>query len=137
MLGVTAGRGNSLAEVLDDLNRSAAADGTRPKGTIYFMRNDNVRSAVRHDLFPAAVEELKKLGVAAEIVEGTVPLEKPDVQGTVMGTANFDWKASDSTILPGAICEQLHQLRRRDERERARRRFPSSSVTARPARPAR
>jgi hypothetical protein len=107
MLGVTAGRGNSPAEVLDYLKRSATADGTRPKGTIYFIQNDDIRSKVRHKLFPAAVEELKKLGVAAEILEGTVPVEKADVQGTVMGAATFDWNASGSTILPGAICEHF------------------------------
>jgi uncharacterized protein (TIGR03790 family) len=107
MLGVTSGRGNSQSEVLDYLQRSAAADGTHPRGTIYFMKNGDVRSTVRHELFPAAVEELKKLGVAAEIIEGTVPVEKTDVQGTVMGAATFDWKASQSTILPGAICEHF------------------------------
>jgi len=107
MLGVTAGRGNSPAEVLDYLKRSAAADGTHPKGTIYFMQNDDIRSKVRQAGFPAAVAELRKLGIAAEIREGTMPLKKDDVQGTVMGTAAFDWKASGSAILPGAICENF------------------------------
>ena len=110
MLGVTVGRGNSLGEILNYLRRSAAADGTHPKGTIYYLKNDDVRSKVRHDLFPAAVRQLKKLGVAAEILQGTVPLNKPDVQGTMMGTASFDWKASGSTILPGAICEHFTSL---------------------------
>ena len=49
MLGVTAGRGNSLGEVLNYLRRSAAADGTHPKGTIYYVKNDDIRSKVRHD----------------------------------------------------------------------------------------
>jgi uncharacterized protein (TIGR03790 family) len=107
MLAVTAGRGNSLDEVLAYLRRSAAADGTNPKGTIYFVRNKDIRSRVRQNLFPAAVLELKKLGIKADILEGTVPLNKPDVQGVTMGTATFDWKASGSTILPGAICEHF------------------------------
>ncbi len=107
MLGVTAGRGNSPAKVLAYLKRSAAADAAHPKGTIYFMKNGDIRSKVRDAIFPAAVEELQNLGVAAEIVEGTVPTKKPDMQGTVMGTADFDWKASGSTILPGAICEHF------------------------------
>ncbi len=107
MLGVTAGRGNTLAEVLSYLKRSAAADGTHPKGTIYFVQNGDIRSRVRQGAFPAAVRELKKLGVSAEIVEGTVPLAHNDVQGVVMGIADFNWKASGSTILPGAICEHF------------------------------
>jgi hypothetical protein len=61
MLGVTAGRGNSVEEVLNYLGRSATADGTHPKGTIYFVQNDSVRSKARHDGFPAAVKELKRL----------------------------------------------------------------------------
>jgi uncharacterized protein (TIGR03790 family) len=107
MLGVTAGRGNSLGEILSYLRRSAAADGTHPKGTIYYVQNDDIRSKVRQGLFAEAVRELKKLGAAAEILHGTVPLNKPDVQGVMMGTASFDWKASGSTILPGAICEHF------------------------------
>ena len=107
MLGVTAGRGNSLKEVLGYLRRSAAADGTRPRGTIYFVENKDIRSKVRHGAFPAAVRELKKLGVAAEVVQGKVPVNKDDVQGVMMGTAYFGWKASGCTILPGAVCEHF------------------------------
>jgi hypothetical protein len=107
MLGVTAGRGNSLKEVLDYLHRSAQADGTHPRGTIYFVENNGVRSKVRHAGYPAAVRLLKELGVAAEIVQGTVPVGKDDVLGTMMGVASFNWKASGSTILPGAICEHF------------------------------
>jgi hypothetical protein len=109
MLGVTAGRGNSLAEVLAYLRRSAAADGTHPTGTIYFMRSDDIRSKKREEgcPFSEAVSALSSLGVKAEILQGTVPLKKSDVQGVVMGTVLFDWKASGSTILPGAICENF------------------------------
>ena len=107
MLGVTAGRGNSLQEVLGYLRRSAGADGTHPRGTIYYMRNNNIRSKARHRAFPAAVEQLEKLGVAAEIIKGTVPLNKDDVQGVMLGAASFSWKKSGSTIRPGAICEHF------------------------------
>lgn len=107
MLGVTGGRGNTLDEVLGYLKRSAAADGTNPKGTIYYVQNGDVRSKVRQAGFPAAVKELQALGVKAEIIEGTVPQNKPDVQGAMLGVADFDWKSSGSTILPGAICEHF------------------------------
>jgi len=107
MLGVTAGRGNSLDEILRYLQRSAAADGTHPKGTIYLVENGDIRSKVRQQVFPIVVRELTQLGVAVEVLEGTVPLNKDDVQGLVTGTAAFDWKASGSTILPGAICEHF------------------------------
>lgn len=107
MLGVTSGRGNTVEEVIQYLKRSAAADGTHPKGTVYYVKNSNIRSRTRHDAFPAAVSELEELGVAAEIVEGILPRGKDDVQGAMIGTAVFDWQESESTILPGAICEHL------------------------------
>ena len=107
VLGVTSGRGNSVEEVLGYLQRSAAADGTHPKGTIYYVQNGDVRSKVRQAGFSAAVKQLKALGVAAEILEGTVPQNKPDVQGAMLGVADFHWKAYGSTILPGAICEHF------------------------------
>ena len=52
-------------------------------------------------------KQLEKLGVAAEIIKGIEPTNKKDVQGVVMGTSDFNWKASDSTILPGAICDNF------------------------------
>jgi hypothetical protein len=104
---VTAGRGNTLDEVLDCLRRSAAADATRPRGTIYYVQNGDVRSKARQAGFPDAVKQLKALGVAAEILDGTMPQKKPDVQGAMLGVAAFDWKASGSRILPGAICEHF------------------------------
>ena len=107
MLGVTSGRGNSLDEVLNCLRRSATADGTHPKGTIYYCQNGDIRSKARQAGFPRAVRALKDLGVAAEIVERSMPMDHNDVQGAMLGVAEFDWKSSGSTILPGAICEHF------------------------------
>jgi hypothetical protein len=107
MLGVTAGRGNSVSEVAAYLNRAAAADGTRPPGTIYLMTNSDIRTTTRSGSFPAIVKALATLGVKAEIAAGTLPQGRRDVAGLTAGTASFDWPASRSTILPGAICENL------------------------------
>jgi hypothetical protein len=105
MLGVTSGRGNSVVEVLSYLECSAKADGLHPTATIYFAKNNDIRSKVRDMLFSETVEELKKSGIDTRIVEGTMPINCPDVQGVCMGTSDFDWKASGSTILPGALCD--------------------------------
>lgn len=107
MLGVTAGRGNTVDEVLAYLRRAAEADGTRPKGTVYFCKNGDIRSRVRDPLFPSAVRELKALGVNAEIIEGIVPIGKDDVIGAMVGAADVNLKHWKSTILPGAICEHF------------------------------
>ncbi len=106
-LGVTSGRGNSVREVLECLRRSAAADGTKPAGTIYYMVNSNIRSLTRQWGFGPAAAKLAELGVSAELADGKLPQEKAEVQGLMAGSATFDWAASKSTILPGAICEHL------------------------------
>ncbi|MBM4047199.1 MAG: hypothetical protein FJ279_19010 [Planctomycetes bacterium] len=107
MLACTSGRGNSVSEALASLRRSAEADHTRPKGTIYFMENGDIRSTTREWAFRAAVEKLKQLGVNAVVEQGVLPQNKPDVAGAVIGAAGFDWAKSGSAMLPGAICEHL------------------------------
>ena len=107
MLGVTSGRGNSVDEVLLYLRRAAAADGTRPRGTIYFMKNNDVRSKTRHDCFDAVAEQIKRLGVQAVVQSGTIPEDAKDVAGIMAGTAKFDLAKANDRILPGAICEHL------------------------------
>ena len=107
MLGVTAGRGNTVAEIVRGLEASAAADGTCPTGTIYYVTNKDVRSTTRSPAFPPIVRALEALGVEAEIVEGALPAGKRDVAGLTTGIANFNWPASGCAVVPGAICENL------------------------------
>ncbi|MFM7519034.1 MAG: hypothetical protein ACKO9B_01035 [Planctomycetota bacterium] len=107
MLGVSMGRGNSIREIIAYLDSAATADGSRPAGTVYLVQNGDVRSTTRSKAFPGVARELTKLGVGCEIVNGTLPVRKPDVIGVTTGVADFDWSASGSTILPGAICENL------------------------------
>ncbi len=110
-LGITFGRGNTATEIVNYLKVSSTADGTNPKGTIYFMDSGSgpaaVRSWTRRPGFPMAVEQLKQLGVKAEIMHEEIPIRQPNVQGLLCGVADFDWGKSGSTIRPGAICENL------------------------------
>lgn len=110
VLGVTSGRGNSVAEVLACLDRSVAADHSRPSGVVYFPTNSNIRSKTREPFYASAAAELEQLGVAAEISSGVLPQDKPKVAGAMIGTATFNWEKSGSRILPGAICEHLTSL---------------------------
>jgi len=107
MLGVTAGRGNSVAEIIRGLEMSAAADGTKPPGTIYFVTNNDVRTKARSPAFPPIVRAIEALGVKAEVVTGVLPSARRDVAGLMTGTTDFDWAASKSTVVPGAICDNL------------------------------
>jgi hypothetical protein len=107
MLAMTSGRGNSVGEALDYLKRSASADGTAPKGTIYFTRTEDVRSTSRQDEVAAARTELGKLGVNSRVVSTAMPMQAGDVAGLISGVDNFSWRATGSTILPGAICDNF------------------------------
>jgi len=107
MLAMTSGRGNSVREAIECLRRSAAADGTCPAGTVYYLRNDDIRSTTRLWGFTSAAEKLKAMGVRAEVIEGVLPKQRRDVAGAMIGAAGFNWKSCGSTILPGAICEHL------------------------------
>ena len=107
VLAVTAGRGNSVEDALTCLRRSATADRTKPTGTVYFLRNGDIRSTTREWAFEAAAKKLKTLGVNAVIEDGVLPQQKTDVAGAVIGIADFDWPKSGSAMLPGAIVEHL------------------------------
>ena len=107
MLGYTSGRGNSVLEVIDYLKRGSKADGSLPMGSIYFARTDDIRSTARHFAYPLVVDELRRLGVHAEIIDGALPQGRNDVSGLAIGVANFGWKNSGNQILPGAICDNF------------------------------
>jgi hypothetical protein len=107
MLAITSGRGNSVREAISYLERSAAADGTRPSGTIYFSKTDDIRSKKREPGYAAAIEELKKLGVKAHVIGTPLPVGKSDVAGLMMGAAEYSLAKSHCKVLPGAICENF------------------------------
>ncbi|MBN1909570.1 MAG: hypothetical protein JW818_07525 [Pirellulales bacterium] len=110
MLGATVGkdrRGNTPEEVLAYLEKGVGADGTSPRGTVYYAKTADVRSKTRADLFPTAVAELKKLGVNAEIIKDVAPKQTTNVCGVTMGTAAFNWVSFHSRLLPGAIGDNL------------------------------
>jgi hypothetical protein len=107
MLGVTRGRGNTVDEVLSYLRRSVSADGTHPRGTIYFMWNKDVRSFTRDKCFPAVAEQINAAGVRAVVQQGRLPTGAKDVAGMMVGTPEFSVAKDNIKILPGAVCEHL------------------------------
>lgn len=98
---------NTVAEILSYLKRSVDVDGTRPKGTFYYMRNTNVRSVARHDGFAAAVAELGTLGFTARIEEGIEPQGRHDVLGLTTGSPHVRLVRSNVRLLPGALVDNL------------------------------
>ena len=113
ILGLTVGKGNTPAQVVSYLRRSAGADGTAPEGTVYFAKTDDAARMTRAGWFDSAVTELNNMGVRAEIITSVVPQAKKDVAGAMLGFAFHDWTQSNSTILPGAIVENFTSFAQR------------------------
>ena len=107
MLGVTTGRGNTVDEILTYLKRAVEADGTRPRGTFYYMQNSDIRSVTRDSCFAAAAEQIKRLDVSAAVLPGVLPPPANDVLGIMTGAADLDIAKSGLRFLPGAICDNL------------------------------
>lgn len=107
MLGVTTGRGNTVDEILAYLKRAVEADGMRPRGTFYYMKNSDIRSVTRDSCFAAAADDIKRLGVSAAVLPGVLPPRTNDVLGIMTGAADLDIAKSGLRFLPGAICDNL------------------------------
>jgi hypothetical protein len=107
ILGVTAGKGNTVPEVISYLSRSAKADGNPPAGTVYFTKTNDPRSLPRQPWFEPAVTALKALGVSAEVLDSESPVGKQDIAGGMFGHANIGWDQRKNTILPGAAVDDL------------------------------
>jgi hypothetical protein len=107
MLGVTTGRGNTVAEVIAALDRAVEGEASPPSGTFYFMRTNDIRSQVRHGCYDSAVEQLRRLGAKALMQVAVRPGGAKDVAGLMMGSALLALDTAAMTIQPGAICEHL------------------------------
>ena len=107
VLATTSGRGNSLQEVVNYLQRSRDADGAFPMGTVYFPANSDPRSKVRENLYRPAVEALQTHQARGQVLPGVLPQNRRDIIGLSTGTAYFKWRQSGSAILAGAICEHF------------------------------
>jgi len=101
--------GNAVDQVIANLQRTAAADGARPGGTIYFEQNDNIRSSIREGQWPAVQDALRARGiplVEESDIPGATPQGRSDVRGAVVGAADLTLP-NGSTYLPGSWADHL------------------------------
>lgn len=106
-LAVTSGRGTTLPEALDQLARSAAADGTGRPAAFYFSNHSDVRCQTRMPLVPLATVQLRQLGHRVLVDRQRLPTGAPGLMGAMIGAASYNWPAADVGLLPGAIVENL------------------------------
>jgi len=106
MLAVVREKGSTMKQAKEQLERSATADGTKPKGEFYFVDNQDPRSRTRKSQFAPAAEELKKLGYDVEIGSAAAPSNKT-ILGATLGSASVDWSKGKSKFVPGALCDNF------------------------------
>ena len=108
LLGYNGDLGNTVEETIEMIDRSVAADGTRPDGTFYYMKTtDPLRSKPRDPFFPAAINSITALGGQALQIEDVLPVGMHDCLGIMTGWASPPIASADMTILPGAFCDHL------------------------------
>jgi hypothetical protein len=114
MLAYTGQRGNSLDEIRRYLDRAASSDATRPTGTVYLMENNDIRTEARQPWFSETCKQLEQIGRKCQIISngnrnenGILPMNRDDIIGLATGIRSFDWGASGSSLLPGAIADSF------------------------------
>jgi hypothetical protein len=107
VLASTRNHGNSEMEALQQLKITMKADSTFPRGTFYFTQTGDVRTRTRSEQFDSAMRALNALGQRSRVVQTDMPLQARDVLGLSSGIQEFNWLATGSKIVPGAICENL------------------------------
>jgi len=107
MLGYTGPNGNTLEETLAVLRRGAAADGTAPDGSVYFVRTRDVRTKPRAWQFERAARELRKWGIDAQVVD-RFPVGAENVIGVMTGAAEAP--VAGASYVPGALGDHLTSL---------------------------
>ena len=108
MLGYTGERGNTLEEILTNVDRSVAIDWNGPNQTFYFCQTtDQARSGPRHNSYPAVVSELASLGAVGSHEFRELPRTEHDILSIFTGAHTLNIAGADMTILPGAYCDHL------------------------------
>ena len=107
VLGVTRNYGCTEREALGALKRNAVVDGTHPNGIFYFADTKDVRNRTRKPNYKSAINALEALGMKTRVITDKIPIKQDRVMGLTNGTARFNWNAGGSTLLAGAICDNL------------------------------
>ena len=107
VLALTGKNQSTLDQALTQIKRSVEADGTKPRGNVYFAKHKDPRSRTRQSQFASAVAELKTLKRSVKVIEQRLPENDRRVVGATLGNAKIDWKATGSSFVPGALCDNF------------------------------
>lgn len=108
-IGYTGQFGNTPSQVIANLQYTATGDGAKPRGTIYFEENDDVRSNTREYQWPGVQAALTARGISwvqERNVPGNTPQNRANVLGAVIGAAEYT-TPNGSRYLPGSWADSL------------------------------
>ena len=108
-IGYAGVRGLTTQQVIDNLTRTASADGAKPAGKIYFEKSSDIRSTTRERYWGGVQDYMTNHGIAwvqETNSPGATPYKKSDVRGAVIGTAAAPLP-NGSTYLPGSYVDSL------------------------------
>jgi hypothetical protein len=109
LLGYTGERGNTAGEIIAMIDRSAAADGTRPAGTFYFMSNtgDTARN-IRSGQLSAAAASINTRGGTASALTGVLPpAGTSNALGILTGVSTFSLTNPPVPLRPGSFADHV------------------------------
>ncbi len=109
MAGFTGFMGNTPDQVINSLERTAAGDGTKPQGRIYFVDSGDIRSVTRRSQWPITSAKLDARGIPyflEQFTGNSSPKNRHDVRGAVTG-APWLTLPNGSTYLPGSWADNL------------------------------
>lgn len=112
-LGYTGSGGNTVADILTMIDRSVAADGTRPvNGRVYYVNNTNDPNRnVRASAFATSVSALPagvgQILSVADTASTMLPEGRNDAIGVMTGVAQPNIDGTAFTLLPGAFADHL------------------------------
>lgn len=107
VLAATRRYGNTEREAVRQLSQSMKADESYPTGTFYFSETDDIRNTTRQPNYRYAIDALKRLGHNVKVIDTPLPVGQRDVLGLTTGAASFNWTATGSKFVPGAIGDNL------------------------------
>lgn len=123
MIGYSGQLGQTTTQVIQNLQRTAAADGTKPVGTIYFEDGTDIRVTTRKSYWPAVQaymtahnipwiqeNQLELNSYNSPSGYGAAPANRSNVRGAALGTGAV-WTntqaVNGSAYTPGAWADNL------------------------------
>ena len=107
MIGYAGQYGLQTDQVIQSLQRSVAADGTKPQGTIYFEDSgDGARIPPRQPYWAGVESYMTAHGIPWIQESGQLPVNRQDVMGAQLGVSGFI-APQGSKYLPGSWADNL------------------------------